>query len=97
MWRYLRDRAYSLSYYLGKTPPSPTEISAQLDRLATTSSKAANADLCDCQVLAAGNTIDCKSSITTYACEFIGDNNPGLTSIPLPLGSCKNLPKSGAR
>ena len=90
MWQYLRNRFYSAMYHLGKSPPTPTQLKATFDELQQPA-----AALCDCQVLAGGNTIHCEPGITKSACELIGDTYPGVTGVPLPLGSCKGLPGGG--
>jgi hypothetical protein len=97
MWQALRKQTCRLLYLLGKEPPSAAEIGAELQRLQQepkiTFNKSENGARCDCQVMAGNKTVGCYPNILVYACDFIGDSKPGLTGIPLPLGSCKNIPK----
>jgi hypothetical protein len=96
MWQTLRKQTYRLLYFLGKQPPSSAEIALELDRLERSTPQpesTAGGERCDCFVSAGNTTIDCFPNILKHACELIGDTQPGVTSTPLPLGSCKNIPK----
>jgi hypothetical protein len=100
MWKALRKQAYRLLYFFGKTSPSSAEIALELDRLerapqtkSTTTERAAVDERCDCLITAGNTTVGCFPGIRKTACELIGDTRPDVTSTPLPLGSCKNIPK----
>jgi hypothetical protein len=90
MWQYLRNQVFSAMYHLGKEPPTSSQLKAAFDELK------ADGGLCDCQVIAGGRTIHCEAGISKPACDLIGDTFPGTTGVPLPLGSCKNLPGGGS-
>jgi len=95
MWQTIVKNTHRLLYYLGKKPPSSAEIAAELDRLEQTGQEAGGGgDRCDCLVTAGGRQLHCKPNIATFACNLIGDTQPGLNGTPLPLGSCKNMPAS---
>jgi hypothetical protein len=98
MWQALRKQTFRLLYFLGKEPPSSAEIGAELERLrqepkTTFDKKKETGERCDCLVTAANRTVDCYPGTFVYACDLIGDTKPGLVGTPLPLGSCKNIPK----
>jgi hypothetical protein len=100
MWLSLKKFAYRKLYDWGKTPPSSAEIAATLERLEANPPPGPReiapgpAARCDCQVLAGSTMVDCRANIATFACELIGDSMPGMRGVPLPLGSCGNLPRS---
>jgi hypothetical protein len=98
MWQTIRKQTYRLLYFMGKEPPSSDEVGAELERLQQEPriDNTENAARCDCQVLAGNKTVGCYPNIFVYACDFIGDSKPGLTGVPLPVGSCKNLPKGSS-
>jgi len=99
MWQTIVKNTYRLLYYLGKTPPSSAEVGAELNRLQQTQSGGAEAEpgggRCDCLVTAGNRQVDCYPNIAVFACNLIGDSKPGLNGTPLPLGSCRNVPKAG--
>jgi hypothetical protein len=97
MWKTIVKQTYRLLYYLGKTPPSSAEVAAELDRLQQTYASEihteAVSDRCDCLVTAGNKQVGCYPNQTVAACNLIGDTKPGLNGTPLPLGSCKNMPR----
>lgn len=103
MWQSLNKFIYGMLYRLGKSTPSSAEIAAELKRLeareppSPLDAHPRPTGRCDCHVLAGGRTVDCQPDIATFACELIGESMPGLNGVPLPLGSCGNLPRPGAQ
>src|ERR1700742_749356 len=100
MWRSLKNFAYRTMYSWGMAPPSSADVSAALERIQakrrTVATEAATS-LCDCQVLAGGQMIDCRKGISKVSCDLINDEMPGVTGVPLPLGSCANIPHASSK
>jgi hypothetical protein len=84
-----------MMYYLGKTPPTSAEISAEFERLEQEISVSADDPLCDCQVLAGSTTIECKTRKTSV-CEAMGERRPDVNTVTHKVGFCSSL-REGSR
>jgi hypothetical protein len=93
MWKGLQRRFYSALYYFGRTPSTSDEIDEAFKKIEQGPTILLDDPLCDCQVLAGRNTVQCKTRRTSV-CEAMGEVRPDVNKVPHKVGFCRNLRES---
>jgi hypothetical protein len=86
----LRRAFYSTMYFFGKQPPTAADISAEFGTIEREIAITDDDPLCDCQIIAKKQTIECKTRRTSV-CEAMGERRPDVHAVPHKVGFCGTL------